>query len=354
MRQKYTMALDAMGGDEAPDHVIDGAVLALRSYPELSYIFTGDEARIKPLIDACPSLRKKSEIRHTEEMVLPDDKPSAALRHRKNSSMSLAVQAVATGDAACVVSAGNTGALMAMALFGLKPLPNVTRPAIASYYPTMQKGRKTVLLDLGANIQCTAKNLTEFAVLGAIFAQVVLKVEKPQIALLNVGSEEMKGSEEVKEAAQILAHMPLPGEFVGYAEGDDIMKGVVDVVVTDGFTGNITLKASEGTARLVAHMMKQSFKQSPIGWLGYPFMIPALRQLKHSMDPRRYNGGVFMGLRGLCVKSHGGMDGLGFANAIGVGAKMIEGDMNKHLADALEKIDDVALLVAENEAEKVS
>jgi len=337
LQEKFVMALDAMGGDEAPDSVIEGAALALNDYPELRYIFTGAEDRIKPLLDKYPKLLKVSEILHTDEKVLSDDKPSAALRQRKNSSMNLAVQAVAGGDASCVVSAGNTGALMLMALFGLKPLPNVSRPAIASYYPTMQKGRKTVLLDLGANVYCTPQNLTEFAVLGGIFAQVVLKVENPKIALLNVGSEEMKGSEEVRDAAHLLAEMTLPGEFTGFVEGDDIMKGVVDVVVTDGFTGNVTLKASEGTARLVAHMMKEAFSHSMLGWLGYPFMIPALRKLKHSMDPRRYNGGVFMGLRGLCVKSHGGMDAVGFANAVCVGAKMIRGDLNGRLAEALEK-----------------
>lgn len=337
MSQKFRIALDAMGGDDAPKKVIDGAALSLKNNPDINYLLVGDDAQIKPLLNAHPKLIKNSEILHTTECVLPEDKPSMALRKRKDSSMSLAVKAVAEGEAQCVVSAGNTGALMAMALFGLKPLPNVSRPAIASYFPTEIKGKRTVLLDLGANIQCSAKHLTEFAILGGTFAQVILGVDNPKIAVLNVGSEDMKGSDSVREAATLLADMKLPGTFAGFAEGDDIMKGELDVIVTDGFTGNITLKTSEGTAKLVSSMLKEAFSNSLLARLAYPLVKPALGVLKTRMDPRRYNGGVFMGLRGLCVKSHGGMDEIGFSNAIDVGALMVKGDMNSHLAAALEK-----------------
>lgn len=337
MAENFKIALDAMGGDDSPKKVIDGAALALEKFPTLEYLLVGDQDQIKPLLDSHPELAKNSEIRHTTEVVLSEDKPAMALRKRKNSSMSLAIKAVADGEASCVVSAGNTGALMAMALFGLKPLPNISRPAIASYYPTKVAGKRTVLMDLGANIQCSAKHLSEFAVLGGTFAQVILKQEQPKIAILNVGSEDMKGNDAVQEASSLLSEMVLPGEFAGFAEGDDIMSGKFDVVVTDGFTGNIALKTSEGTASLMSDMMKKAFSGSLLARLAYPLMIPALNKLKAEMDPRRYNGGVFMGLRGLCVKSHGGMDEVGFASAIKVGAKMILGDINKHLADALEK-----------------
>ncbi len=326
-----------MGGDNAPNSVVDGAAISLKQYPDINFIFVGDKNKIEALIARHKKLAKISKIIHTEEFVTADDKPSIALRKKRQSSMSLAIKAVADGDADCVVSAGNTGALMLMALFGLKTLPNVSRPAIAAYYPTMKKNQYTVLLDMGANLQCSAKNLAEFAFLGTTFAQVVLGVKKPSVCLLNIGSEEMKGKDEIKEAATLLSNSKLAGEFKGFAEGDNIMDGNVDVVVTDGFTGNVTLKASEGTAKMISSMLKESFKSSPLSWLGYLFMLPALYSLKRRIDPRLYNGGVFMGLKGLCVKSHGGTDALGFSNAINVGVKMSIGDFNKHLAETLEK-----------------
>lgn len=328
-----------MGGDNAPDIVVNGVAISARKYKNAKFLFFGDKSKIENLLSQHKRLSKISEIVHTDEAVMADDKPSFALRKRKNSSMNLAIKAVADGNADCVVSAGNTGALMLMALFGLKPLSQISRPAIASYYPTMRANKHTVLLDMGANLQCSAKNLVEFAFLGSTFAQVVLNEQKPVVSLLNIGSEEMKGKEELKEAFTLLSDIQLPGSFNGFAEGDNIMEGSIDVVVTDGFTGNVALKTSEGTAKLISLMLKSAFKSSPLSWLGYPFMLPALYKLKKRIDPRRYNGGVFLGLQGLCVKSHGGTDEIGFSNAINVGIKMIEGEFNARLADTLGKVD---------------
>ncbi len=327
-----------MGGDNAPDIVVNGAALSARMHKNMQCLFFGDKNKIEPILSNHRRLSKISKIIHTDNAVLPNDKPTIALRKRKNSSMNLAIQAVANKEADCVISAGNTGALMLLALFGLKPLPQISRPAIASYYPTMKANKRTVLLDMGANLQCSAKNLVEFAFLGSTFAQVVLKVDKPSVCLLNIGTEDMKGKEELKEAASLLANISLPGSFNGFAEGDNIMDGNIDVVVTDGFTGNVALKTSEGTAKLIASMLKSAFKSSPISWLGYPLILPALYKLKKNIDPRLYNGGVFLGLQGLCVKSHGGTDEIGFSNAINVGVKMVQGQFNSRLADTIEQV----------------
>jgi len=219
------------------------------------------------------------------------------------------------------VSAGNTGALMAMAKFVLKTLPGIDRPAIASFFPTLRG--ESVMLDLGANLSCDADNLVQFAVMGNVFARTVLGILKPSIGLLNVGSEEVKGHEAVREAYAILRATNLPGDFRGFVEGDDIARGTVDVIVTDGFTGNVALKTVEGTARLYAEFLKRSFKSSIIARIGYLLARPALNALRVRTDPRRYNGAIFLGLNGVAVKSHGGTDSLGFANAISVAVDMV-------------------------------
>jgi len=328
-----------MGGDEAPRMVIEGANIARRQYRQAHFLFFGDKAQIEPLLKEFPKLETISEIRHTDEMVVNEDKPSIALRQRRNSSMRLAINAVKDGEAQCVISAGNTGALMAMAKFVFKVLPGISRPAIAGYLPTLKEGRDTVLLDMGANIQCDANNLSEFAVLGAVYSKEVLGVNEPAIGLLNVGEEEMKGNEQVKEAATLLSeHKNLPGKFVGFVEGNDITSGAVDVTVTDGFTGNIALKSIEGSAKLVSTMLKRALKSSLLAKLGLIFMWPALMGLKKRMDPSRYNGGIFMGLRGICIKSHGGANNIGFASAIGVGADIALSDFNEKVARELEKL----------------
>ncbi len=341
-----------MGGDAAPKIVVEGAAIARRKFPQAKFLLFGDELAIRPHLEKLPELKAVAEIRHTPDRVSNDEKPSIALRTGRNSSMRLAINAVGEGKAHCVVSAGNTGALMAMAKFVLKVLPGVTRPAIASYFPTIREGHGTVMLDLGANIVCDAQNLSEFAVLGSVFSREILKIEKPRIGILNVGSEEMKGHDAVREAAEMLGRQKLPGEFIGFVEGDDIMKGTVDVVVTDGFTGNISLKTAEGTAKLIASMMKSAFKSSILSWVGLIFMLPAIFNLKKRMDPRNYNGGPFMGLKGVCVKSHGGTDSVGFAAAIGVAANLALSRFNDKVAAELAKLAPASTTPTESKEEE--
>ncbi len=328
-----------MGGDNAPRSVVEGAAIALERYPQARFLFFGDQKKIARFLEKRPKLKDVSEIHHTDVVVKNDDKPAVALRSGRQSSMRLAIDAVARGEADCVVSGGNTGALMAMAKFSLKTLPGITRPAIASQHPTLRDGHKTVFLDLGANVICDARMLVEFAILGAVYSHEVLKVEHPKISLMNVGEEEMKGNEQVREAARMLsAQTTLPGEFAGFAEGNDIASGRVDVIVMDGFTGNVALKTSEGTAKLVSHMMREAISSSIFSKLGYLLMSRAVRNLRERVDPRQYNGGIFMGLRGLCVKSHGGSDGTAFANAIRVAADMAVNKFNKSVEREIEEM----------------
>ncbi|MEZ5830034.1 MAG: phosphate acyltransferase PlsX [Dongiaceae bacterium] len=322
MSANLAISLDAMGGDNAPEMVIRGADIARQRFPEAHFLFFGDERRIKPMIDRLPGLSAVSTVRHAETEVKMDDKPSQALRAGRKSSMRLAIDAVHEGEAAAIVSAGNTGALMAMAKVVLRTLPGIDRPAIASFFPTLRS--ESVMLDLGANVQCDATNLVQFAVMGSVFARTVLGVREPTIGLLNVGTEEMKGHEEVRGAAQMLREAShVPGTFHGFVEGDDIARGTVDVIVTDGFTGNVALKSIEGTVKLYSQFLRHSFKSSWMAGLGYLMARPALNALRARLDPRRYNGAIFMGLNGICVKSHGGTDAFGFANAIGVAVDMV-------------------------------
>ena len=316
-----SIALDAMGGDRAPDMVVKGANIARQRFPNVKFLFFGDEAKLGPLLKRYGALSKTSEIRHTDRVIAADDKPSTALRAGRGSSMRLAIDAVQSGEAAGIVSAGNTGALMAIAKFVLRTLPGIDRPAIASFFPTLRG--ESVMLDMGANLSCDAENLVQFAVMGNVFARTVLGTLKPTVGLLNVGSEEVKGHEAVREAAAILKETPLPGSFHGFVEGDDIARGTVDVIVTDGFTGNVALKTLEGTAKLYAEFLRRSFKSSMVASLGYLLARPALNALRVRTDPRRYNGAIFLGLNGVAVKSHGGTDALGFANAIGVAVDMV-------------------------------
>ncbi|HEX2581966.1 MAG TPA: phosphate acyltransferase PlsX [Dongiaceae bacterium] len=321
MTTPIAIALDAMGGDAAPDIVIAGAELARERFPHARFHFFGPEGRLSSLLAPLASLAACSEIHHTDQVVGPDEKPGQALRAGKDSSMRLAIEFVKEGKAQAVVSAGNTGALMALAKFILRTLPGIDRPAIASFFPTLRS--ESVMLDLGANISCDAANLVQFAVMGNVFARTVLGVREPSMALLNIGSEEMKGHDVLKEASALLRQNHLPGRFVGFVEGDDITKGTVDVIVTDGFTGNVALKTIEGTVKLYSHFLRQTLRSSWLAQLGYLLCKPALRALRVRVDPRRYNGAIFMGLNGICVKSHGGTDSFGFANAISVAIDMV-------------------------------
>ena len=320
MSGQAIIALDAMGGDRAPDMVLKGASIALQRFPQVEFLLYGAEDRIRPVLAKLPRLAKRAALRHTDEVVTDDAKPSGALRAGRRSSMRLAIDAVADGEAHCVVSAGNTGALMAMAKFALKMLPGIDRPAMAQYFPT-QRG-ESVMLDLGANIECDADNLVQFALMGDVFARTVLGLQQPTVGLLNVGAEDLKGNDAVRGAAARLRGADSPIRFHGFIEGDDIGAGTVDVVVTDGFTGNIALKTAEGTVRLYAEFLRSAFKHSFTARLGYALAASALKKLRDRLDPRRYNGAVFLGLQGICVKSHGSADALGFANAIGVAVDM--------------------------------
>lgn len=313
--------------------VVAGADLARERCPNADFLFVGDEARINALLERHPALKPISTVRHTPDSVAMDAKPSVALRAGRNSSMRLAIDAVAAGDAACVVSAGNTGALMAIAKFVLKTLPGIDRPAIASILPT-QRG-ETVMLDLGANLECDADNLVQFAVMGTVFSRTVLGLLNPTIGLLNVGSEEQKGHEQIREAAAALRATPLAPYFHGFIEGNDLALGTVDVVVTDGFTGNVALKTAEGTAKLYAEFLKRTFRSSLLAKLGYVLASGAFNKLRQRMDPRRYNGAMFLGLRGICVKSHGGTDAVGFSNAIAVAFNMASHGFNDKIRDQL-------------------
>ena len=315
-----------MGGDNAPNMVVEGIGLALAELPGVDFLLFGDKARLEPLLDRMPKAKAVTQVHHTDQVITNDMKPSSALRRGRESSMGLAIEAVSKGKAAGVVSAGNTGALMAMAMFVLKMLPGIDRPAIASYFPT-QRG-ESVMLDLGANVECDADNLVQFAVMGEVFARNVLGLEQPSIAILNVGEEGLKGNQAVKQAANILQNSDLPIKFQGFVEGDDIGAGTVDVVVTDGFTGNVALKTAEGTAHLFGHFLRQALTDSPLSRLGALLARSSLDKFRMRVDPRRYNGAMFLGLNGICVKSHGGTDALGFANAIQVAVEMITDGLN--------------------------
>jgi glycerol-3-phosphate acyltransferase PlsX len=320
LSDQVTIALDAMGGDRAPDMVLKGASIALQRFPQVRFLVYGVEGRIKPVLAKLPRLAQRVTIHHTDDVVTGDAKPAAALRTGRRSSMRLAIDAVADGGAGCVVSAGNTGALMAMTKFALKMLPGIDRPAMASVFPT-RRG-ESVMLDLGANVDCDADNLVQFALMGDVFARTVLGLLQPTVGILNIGSEDLKGHEELRAAAARLRDPASPVRFHGFVEGDDIAAGTVDVIVTDGFTGNIALKTAEGTARLYAEFVRAAFKHSLTARIGYVFAATALKKLRQRLDPRGYNGAVFLGLDGIAVKSHGGSDAIGFANAIGVAVDM--------------------------------
>jgi phosphate acyltransferase len=322
-----TIAIDAMGGDHAPQMVVEGISRAIGRMKNAQFLLFGRSSEVAPLIDRFRRLRSRVELREASDVVAGTERPSIALRNGRNSSMRLAIDAVAAGDADGVVSAGNTGALMAMAKFVFKTLPGVDRPAIASVFPSI-RGR-TVLLDLGANVCCGADNLVQFAVMGEVFARKVLGLENPSVGILNVGEEDLKGNEAVKKAAAILQRSKLAIRFRGFVEGDDIAMGTVDVIVTDGFTGNIALKMAEGTARLYTHLLKSALVSSPLARLGALLAGPALRAMQARVDPRVYDGAMFLGLNGVCVKSHGGTDALGFANAIHVAVQMIADGVNE-------------------------
>ena len=332
--RNITIALDAMGGDRAPDIVINGAALAGKRYPEATFLIFGDQSKIGPLLDEHPKLQAASNVVHTEEFVSGDDKPSIAIRQGRKSSMQLAINSVKDGEAQCVVSAGNTGALMAMSKLTLRMLPGIDRPAICALCPT-QKGQ-SAMLDLGANIECNANNLLQFGVLGAAYVKSLLGIKIPTVGLLNVGEEEIKGGDVVKQAAVLFRDSDFPFDFRGFVEGDDVGAGTVDVFVIDGFTGNLMLKAIEGTVQLYTEYLREAFKTSGGSKLVGLLARNAFKRLKARIDPRIYNGATFLGLNGIVVKSHGSTDDFGFSNAIGVSVDMVKNGLNDIITEELD------------------
>lgn len=327
------IALDAMGGDNAPESVIDGAEMALVRHPGIKFLIFGDEATLTPLINSRPSLKNSSEIIHTSHVIASEDKPSVAVRRGRTSSMWLAIESVKEGKACAVVSAGNTGALMAISKLVLRTLPGVYRPAIAALFPTLRG--ECVMLDLGANVESDAQDLYRFAIMGDAFARAVLGLSRPRIGLLNVGSEELKGRTEVKEACALLKDSRLSLNFHGFIEGNDIAAGTVDVVVTDGFTGNVALKTAEGAARLIRTYLRDAFNSSPVAKLGGLLASGALGGVKDKLDDRKRNGAMFLGLAGIAVKSHGGADAYSFCNAVSVAVELVAHRINDRIMDEL-------------------
>ena len=337
MPEPVRISLDAMGGDHGPSVVVPGAALALERHPGTRFLLFGDRAQIEPLLDRHPALKAAAEVRHTDVAVRMDDKPSQALRSgRRTSSMWLAIQAVRDGEADAAVSAGNTGALMAMAKICLKTMAHVERPAIAGMWPTLRG--ESIVLDIGATIGADAIHLVDLAIMGAAMARIVLGIERPTVGLLNVGTEEIKGVEMVKEAGRILRETNLPHfAYHGFVEGDDIGKGTVDVVVTEGFTGNIALKTAEGTAKQIGEYLRAAMSRTWTAKIGYLLAKQAFDALREKMDPRRVNGGVFLGLGGIVIKSHGGTDALGFASAIDIGYDMAHYELMRTIREMLEQ-----------------
>lgn len=323
MAADVTVSLDAMGGDEGVELVIPGAAKALTRRPDLRFRLFGDEKAVEPVLARYPKVREASTFEHCEVAVRMDDKPSQALRQgRRRSSMWRAIEAVKKGEADFAVSAGNTGALMAMAKFCLRTAAEIDRPAIAALWPTIRG--ESVVLDVGATIGADAQQLFDFAVMGGAMARAVFDLDRPTVGLLNIGVEEVKGLEGVREAGQMLRDANLPNiEYVGFVEGDDLGKGTVDVVVTEGFSGNIALKTAEGTAKQIATYLRAAMSRTLLARIGYFLARDAFNRLREKMDPRRGNGGVFLGLNGIVIKSHGGTDPEGFATAVELGYSMV-------------------------------
>ena len=334
MMKPVRIALDAMGGDYGPNVIVPGAARALRLHRDIEFVFFGDEARIRPLVDMDPELSAVSRVHHTDVSVRMDAKPSQALRAgRRTSSMWLAVEALKKKEADVAVSAGNTGALMAMAKMCLHMMPLIGRPAIAAVWPTLRG--ESIVLDLGATIGADAQHLVDLAVMGSEMARIVLSIEKPTVGLLNIGVEEIKGNDEVKLASRLLRKSIATLDYHGFIEGDDIGKGTVDVVVTEGFTGNIALKTAEGTASQMGQYLREVLSRDLLSKLGYFLARRAFAALKEKMDPRNVNGGVFLGLNGVVIKSHGGSDAVGTARAVETGYVMARHQLLSKIRNSL-------------------
>ena len=331
--KKIVLAIDIMGGDFGPKTTLEGVAIASEAYPNVKFILFGDKKKSENELKKVVGL-KNYEFVHTSESIRSTDQPVNALRKLKKSSMRLGINSVKLKECDGLVSAGNTGALMAISKFVLKTIKAIDRPAIAALMPTM-KGQ-TVILDLGANVECSSENLVQFAIMGDMFSKSVLGITRPKLGLLNVGSEQIKGNTVVKKTFDDLKKMNSKINFFGFVEGNDINKGIVDVIVTDGFSGNIALKTAEGVAELIFTFLKNAYASSLISKVGYLLSKPAINRFKTRIDPRKYNGAVLLGLNGIVVKSHGGTDAFGFSNAIGVAVSLIE---NSYIEEIQKKIE---------------
>jgi phosphate acyltransferase len=329
------LAIDAMGGDDAPDMTIGGVALAQKKYPNVFFLLYGDEKRILPLLAKYKVDSGRIKIIHTDQVITGDMKPSAALRGSKSSSMRLAIEAVADGQADAVVSAGNTGAYMALSKMILKTLKGIDRPAIASPLPTLLD--RSVMLDLGANVECSTENLLQFALMGQVYCQEVLGKPNPSVGLLNIGAEDLKGNTVIRETYAILKEKQWVNNFKGFVEGNDVLTGKVDVIVTDGFTGNVSLKTAEGTFSMFKQFLIEQFNKNWFTRLSYLLAKPVLRAFSEKFEPRQNNGAPFLGLDGVSVKSHGGTDALGFFHAMAVAIDMVDRDINRLIREGLEK-----------------
>ncbi|MFL0587057.1 phosphate acyltransferase PlsX [Sphingomonas olei] len=339
MADSSWIAVDAMGGDEGLAVMLAGVARACHRFEGMKFLLVGDESAIREGLKKHPNLSQHAEIVHAPDVIAGDEKAGQALRRAKTTSMGIAIDCVKQGRAGAAVSSGNTGALMAMAKLALRTMPGIDRPALAALLPTLGTN-DVVVLDLGANTEVEAKNLVQFAVMGAAYARVAMDLENPRVALLNIGSEDQKGTEEIRDAAAALRAAPhLPMEFTGFIEGDRLSRGDHDVIVCDGFSGNIALKTAEGTARFVADLLKRAFTSSVRSKIGFLISRPATQLLRDHLDPNNHNGAVFLGLNGLVLKSHGGANEVGVATAIGVAAKMVKADLARRIADDLTRFE---------------
>ncbi len=335
MPDTATIALDAMGGDFGPEVVIPAAISFIKKHRNARIILVGDETALRDCArEQHIDLHQRLSIHHASQIVEMHDEPAMALRKKKDSSMRVAINLVHEGEAQAVVSAGNTGALMATAKFVLKTLPGIDRPAICTTLPSMQG--HTHMLDLGANVDCTASHLSQFSVMGSVLAEAIDNAERPRVGLLNIGSEAMKGNAQVKEADAFLASAPI--NYIGYVEGDDIYNGSVDVVVCDGFVGNVSLKSAEGVAKMISHYMREEFNKSLLNKLVGLIAMPVLKKFRSRIDPRAYNGASMLGLNGIVIKSHGSADVFSYANAIEIAFLEVEKAVPEHIRTRMEPL----------------
>ncbi len=331
---RFTISVDAMGGDRGPAAVVAGMADSAAHHPEMDFIVHGDSALLKPLIGRKQVLNGRCRIRHARDVVSMDDKPSQVMRNGQETSMWAAIDAVRAGEAATAVSCGNTGALMAISMLRLRKLPGVNRPAIACLWPSRNPGGFNVMLDVGADIRADERDLLQYALMGASYARNGLGIARPRIGLLNVGTEEFKGRPELKRAGDLIAaNAPRADfEYVGFIEGGDIPSARVDVIVTDGFTGNVALKTGEGTASLIRAFLREAFEATPLSRIAALLAMTSLRRLNRRIDPRRVNGGVFLGLNGTVVKSHGSADATGVSAALGLALQLARSGFSEKLA----------------------